>query len=73
MYTAIEDTMKALKACSVAKPDLVRTAFGSDDESDDDQSSFVAKNWLVLTTSLCLALCSLEDCQLTNRTPLVSA
>ena len=67
--------MKALKTCIVARPDLVRTACGSDEleTSQDDEQSFVAKNWRLLTTSLCLAICSLQDCQLTHRTPLVSA
>ena len=69
--TAVEDITKSFKTCLLAKPDLVRTACGGELDISHSDQAFVTRNLQLLITSLSLAVTSLEDCQLTSRTPLV--
>jgi hypothetical protein len=83
---AVEDVIKAVtKSIKLAGPDLVEIACGdiivigsaSDPEvvshDHNAEQSLVARNWKLLTTSLCLAHSSLQECQLMSRNPLVGA
>ena len=71
--TTLEDVSRTLKGSGSEGADLVRTACGcgGEEETSHDDQSFMVKNWKLLTTSLCLAITSLQECQLANRTPLV--
>lgn len=77
---AVEDVIKAVsESITVAGPDLVEIACGdviiceTEVVSHDHnaEQSLVARNWKLLTTLLCLAHSSLQECQLTSRNPLV--
>ena len=75
---SVEEVVKELSAWKSSHDDgadLVKTACGCHGESEvpPDAHSSVMKNWKLLTLSLCFAHGSLEDCQLTTRTPLVSS
>lgn len=80
---AVEDVVKAVtKSIMLAGPDLVEVACGDVTVSGsgaevvvshdhNSEQSLVARNWKLLTTSLCLAHSSFQECQLMPRNPLV--
>ena len=75
---AVEDVIKtATKSIKLMGPDLVEIACGGGGGAElmshdhNVEQSLVARNWKLLTTSLCLAHSSLQECQLTTRNPLV--
>ena len=69
------------KSIKLAGPDLVGIAYGdmivsgigAEVVSHDHnaEQSLVVRNWKLLTTSLCLAHSSLQECQLMSRNQLV--
>ena len=71
------------KSIKLAGPDLVGIAYGDmivigiDTEvashDHNAEQSLVVRNWKLLTTSLCLAHSSLQECQLMSRNQLVGA
>ena len=70
---AIEQVVKALKVPKkMSQPSLVEMACAVGSAEAHDDHSPVAKDWRQLTISLCLALTSLKECKLSNRTYLVS-
>ena len=79
---AVEDVVKAVtKSIKLAGPDLVEIAYGNVivsgsgaevvSHDHDAEQSLAARNWKLLTTSLCLAHSSLQECQLMSRNQLV--